>query len=224
MKKVAVIVAGGLGLRMQSDLPKQFIDLNGLPLLMHTINKFYQFDSSMQIRLVLPDSTTETWKLLCEQNKFTLPCMLFKGGENRYYSVKNGLEDLPASSIVAIHDGVRPLVSIGTISRCFELAGKNGTAVPVIPVSESLRKIDGEDSIAEARSNYRLIQTPQVFASEILIDAYNLPYDESFSDDATVVEKAGYKIYLAEGNEENIKITTPKDLWIAEVLLSHISK
>lgn len=224
MKKITIIVAGGTGSRMQSDLPKQFMELQGLPLLMHTINKFYTYDETMEIRLALPDSMNETWGMLCKEYNFNVPCKIYPGGETRYHSVKNCLIDLPSSSIVAVHDGVRPLVSIETISRCFELASQNGTAVPAVPVSESIRRVDGEDSVSEDRSNFRLIQTPQIFGSEILLDAYNLPYDESFTDDASVIEKAGYKIYLAVGNEDNIKITTPKDLQIAKVLFSNQKK
>ncbi len=222
MKKVAVIVAGGLGTRMQSEILKQFLALNGLPVLMHTMNRFYAVDTSCELRVVLPDSEIENWNKLCKDYNFTLPHKIFSGGETRYYSVKNGLQDLPSSSIVAIHDGVRPLVSTGTINRCYELAEKNGTAVPVVPVSESIRQVEGEDSVSVERTLFRLVQTPQVFNSDILLDAYNLPFEESFTDDASVIEKAGYKIYLTEGNEENIKITSQRDMLIAEIFLQRM--
>lgn len=218
MKKIAIIVAGGTGTRMESEVPKQFMLLNGLPVLMHTIRKFYACDSSIEIRIVLPESEIETWNELCNNNNFTIPCQVFPGGETRFHSVKNGLHDLSPHSLVAVHDGVRPLVSKDTIARCYTLAETNGSAVPVIPVRESIRKVEGEDSVSEERSHYRIVQTPQIFSSEILIDAYNLPFEDSFTDDASVVEKAGYKIYLTEGNEDNIKITTSKDLLIAELL------
>jgi len=218
MKKIALIVAGGLGTRMQSKIPKQFMVLNGLPLLMHTINKFYAYDSTIDLRVVLPESEIKIWNELCTEYNFNLSCKIFSAGETRFHSVKNGLHDLPSLALVGVHDGVRPLVSMGTITRCFKLAEINGTAVPVIPVSESIRRVEGEDSISEDRLMYRIVQTPQVFSSEILLDAYNLPFEDSFTDDASVVEKAGYKIYLTEGNEENLKITSLKDLLIAEIL------
>jgi len=218
MKKIALIVAGGFGTRMQSKIPKQFMEFNGLPLLMHTVNKFYAYDSSIELRVVLPESEVNTWNELCTEYNFNLPCKIFYGGETRFHSVKNGLHNLPSSALVGVHDGVRPLVSFGTITRCFKLAEINGTAVPVVPVSESIRRVEGKDSISEERLLYRIVQTPQVFSSEILLDAYNLPFEDSFTDDASVIEKAGYKIYLTEGNEENIKITSLKDLLIAEIL------
>jgi len=224
MKKIALIVAGGLGERMQSEIPKQFMKLGELPVLMHTINKLHAYDSLIELRIVLPESEIEVWNNLCAEFNFNLPCKIFPGGETRFHSVKNGLQNLPSSSIVGIHDGVRPLVSLDTIARCFQLAEKNGTAVPVIPVSESIRRVDGEDSVSEERSKFRLIQTPQVFSSEILLDAYNLPFEETFTDDASVIEKAGYKIYLTKGNEENIKITFPRDLLIAEFFLEQMKK
>lgn len=224
MKKVALIVAGGMGERMQSGIPKQFMVLNGLPILMHCARRFHLYDTAIDLRLVLPESEIETWNNLCEEHNFNLSCKIFPGGETRFHSVKNGLQDLPSSSLVGVHDGVRPLVSIDTVARCYDLAEKNGTAVPAIPISESIRRVDGEDSVAEERSMFRLIQTPQVFSSEILIDAYDLPYEETFTDDASVIEKAGYKIYLTEGNEENIKITYQKDLLIAEILAKQLEK
>jgi 2-C-methyl-D-erythritol 4-phosphate cytidylyltransferase len=220
MKKVVIIAAGGFGSRMRSDVPKQFLKLGQLPLIMHTLHKFRTYDPALELRLVLPESETATWEGLCREYNFNLPCALFPGGETRFHSVKNGLHQVGTPSLIAVHDGVRPLVSLGTISRCFQLAETSGTAVPVVAVSDSIRKVHGIDSVSEDRSTLRLVQTPQVFDSNILLDAYNLPYEESFTDDASVVEKAGYKIYLTEGNEENIKITSIKDLLIAEVLLS----
>jgi len=224
MKKVALIVAGGSGLRMQSEVPKQFMLLGKLPILMHTINRFYDYDQAIEIRVVLSEIEIETWEKLCRDYNFTIPCSIFHGGESRFHSVKNGLHELNSPSLIGVHDGVRPLVSMGTIARCFELAETSGAAIPVIPISESIRRFDGADSVSENRSIYRLVQTPQVFDSNILLDAYNLPYEESFTDDASVIEKAGYKIYLTEGNEENIKITSPNDLLIAEALLSQMNE
>ena len=224
MKKVVIIVAGGSGTRMESEVPKQFMLLNGLPVIMHTIHKFYAYDSSIEIRIVLPESEIETWNTLCINHNFAIPCQVFPGGETRFHSVKNGLHNLSTNALTGIHDGVRPLVSNGTITRCYDLAETNGSAVPVMPVPESIRKVEGEDSVSEERSLYRIVQTPQIFSSEILLDAYNLPFEDSFTDDASVVEKAGYKIYLTEGNEDNIKITTRKDLLIAELLDKNMKK
>lgn len=221
MKKIAIIVAGGAGNRMQSETPKQFMLLKNLPVLMHSINSFFNYDNNLELRLVLPESEIEEWQNLCNEFNFNIKHEVFTGGETRFHSVKNGLNEISSPSIIAIHDGVRPLVSENTISNCFDLAEQQGTAIPVLPVTESIREVIEEDSFARQRTNYRKVQTPQVFQSELLIDAYNAGYEEDFTDDASVVEKAGYKIYLAEGNEENIKITTPLDLVIAKALLEH---
>lgn len=221
MNKIAIIAAGGTGNRMQSDTPKQFMLLQKLPVLMHSMNTFFHYDNNLELRLVLPYSEIDVWNNLCKEFNFKISHKIFEGGETRFQSVKNGLKDISSSFLIAIHDGVRPLVSERTISNCFDLAENQGTAIPVIPVTESIRKVDQEDSIAKQRDLYRRVQTPQVFQSELLLDAYNAEYEEEFTDDASVVEKAGYKIYLAEGNEENIKITTPLDLVIAEALAKH---
>lgn len=186
---------------------------------MYSINAFNVYDSSIQIRVALPESEMETWKQLCSEYKFTVEHTLFPGGETRFHSVKNGLQNIPKQSLVAIHDGVRPLVSTKTIANCFKTAEEFGTAIPVISIDESIRKVQENDSVAEDRSAFKLVQTPQVFQSDILLDAYNTEYRQNFTDDATVVESAGFKIYITEGNEENIKITTAKDLIIAEALL-----
>jgi len=188
---------------------------------MHCINSFFKYDNNLELRLVLPESEIEEWKNLCNEFKFNIKHEVFAGGETRFHSVKNGLNNISSPSIVGIHDGVRPLVSESTISNCFELAEQQGTAIPVLPLTESIREVAEEDSFARQRTLYRKVQTPQVFQSELLLDAYNTEYEEDFTDDASVVEKAGYKIYLAEGNEENIKITTPLDLVIARALLEH---
>jgi len=222
MRKIALIVAGGTGIRMQAETPKQFMLLHNLPVLMYSLNIFFQYDKNLDVRLVLPESEMERWKTLCEEYHFKVSHVLFAGGETRFHSVKNGLKDIPDSSLVAIHDGVRPLVSKQTISNCFDLAEKQGTAIPVMPVIDSIRKVDQGDSTAESRSHFRTVQTPQVFQSELLLDAYNIEYQDNFTDDASVVEKAGYKIFLAEGNRENIKITSPLDLVIAEALIEHL--
>ena len=224
MKKIALIVAAGSGSRMKSDVPKQFLKLGKLPLIMHTMYKFHAYDPATELRLVLHESEMGTWENLCREYNFSLNCMIFPGGETRFHSVKNGLQNLITPSLIAVHDGVRPLVSTETIVRCFQLAESSGAAVPVITISESIRKVHGIDSVSEDRTMFRMVQTPQVFDSNILLDAYNLPYEESFTDDSSVVEKAGYKIYLTEGNRENIKITSPNDLLVAEALLSAIKE
>jgi 2-C-methyl-D-erythritol 4-phosphate cytidylyltransferase len=222
MKKIVVIVAGGSGNRMKSDLPKQFLLLGDKPVLMHTLYKFYNFDPEIELRLVLPQEETETWKKLCHEYNFNLKHTLFHGGKTRFHSVKNGLNGINNSSLVAIHDGVRPLVNQKTISNCFALASKNGSAIPVMPLTESIRKINKNSSKAGKREQFVTVQTPQVFKSEILLKSYNTDYIKSFTDDASVVEKAGYYVFLTEGNEENIKITTPKDLIIAEAIISGV--
>jgi len=224
MNKIVIIVAGGTGNRMQSETPKQFMLLQKLPVLMHSMNSFIKSDNNLELRLVLPESELEAWRNLCIEYNFKVKHAVFAGGETRFHSVKNGLEGINAPSIIAIHDGVRPLVSQKTIANCFDLALQQGTAIPVLPVTESIREVIEEDSFAKKRDDYRRVQTPQVFQSDLLLDAYDTEYEEDFTDDASVVEKAGYKIYLAEGNEENIKITTPLDFVIAEALLEYSQK
>ena len=219
MKKIVIIVAAGMGRRMNSDIPKQFILLDNIPILIRTIQVFYSYDSNIEIRLILPGEEIETWDKLCQEYNFALKHTVLSGGETRFQSVHNGLVDIDNPVLIAIHDGVRPLVSTKTIDDCFKIAEENGTAVPVLPLKESIREVLGEDSVSRNRGMFRIVQTPQVFQSEILLDAYNTEYLESFTDDASVVEHAGYKIYLSDGNEENIKITSPIDLRIAEILL-----
>jgi 2-C-methyl-D-erythritol 4-phosphate cytidylyltransferase len=221
MKKIAVIVAGGSGKRMKSDMPKQYLLLGDLPVLMHTLYKFYSFDNSIELRLVLPIDETITWKRLCLEYNFSLKHELFSGGETRFQSVKNGLAGIDNSSLIAVHDGVRPLVSHKTIRNCFNLALLKGSAIPVMPLTESIREINKKNSTAKKREQFLTVQTPQVFQSKILLESYNTEFDKSFTDDASVVEKAGYTVFLTEGNEENLKITTPKDMVIARALLSN---
>jgi 2-C-methyl-D-erythritol 4-phosphate cytidylyltransferase len=216
MKKIAIIVAGGRGKRMNSPLPKQFMLLQNKPILMITLEKFFLYDNTIELRLVLPSSEINNWNLLCEKYDFKLGHQIYEGGIHRFFSVKNGLQHIDGKSLIAIHDGVRPLVSLKTIKNCFELAEEKGTAVPVMNLTESIRQLTTDGSVNRDRSLYRLVQTPQVFQSEILVNAYHSEYQESFTDDASVVENYGAKIFLAEGNEENIKITSPQDLLIAE--------
>lgn len=220
MKLYVVIVAGGTGKRMGADIPKQFLELGGRPLLMHTIEVFRKFDESIEIITVLPENQIRHWCNLQEKYSFRIPQTMVKGGSARFYSVRNGLEFVEGSGLVAIHDGVRPFVSLDTIKRCFEMAEKHGNAIPVIPPSDTLRIIEGEDSSTLNRMNVRLVQTPQVFRTDLLKEAYRQEYAPEFTDDASVVEKTGAKINLVEGNRENIKITNPEDLLISNAFLS----
>lgn len=214
-----IIVAGGKGLRMKSDLPKQFIEIGGKPLLMHTIKRFYEFSKTMPIILVLPENHIEYWNDLCKQHNFLVPHTLALGGENRFYSVKNGLEKV-VTKYVAVHDGVRPLVNSDTIKRCFDEIEHRDAVIPVVDLVDSIRIVEDSDhSKPTDRSEFKLVQTPQVFRTDVLKKSYDLSYSEMFTDDASVVESAGYKVKLVEGNRENVKITTEIDLRIAEVLL-----
>jgi 2-C-methyl-D-erythritol 4-phosphate cytidylyltransferase len=219
LKNAVVIVAGGSGKRMGSEIPKQFIQLTGKPVLMHTINKFHHFDPTIKIVLVLPFDHIETWNRKCSEHRFTIAHEIVPGGEERYFSVKNGLSKIDDKYIVAIHDGVRPLVTEKVIVDAFRLAETHGGAVPVIPPGESLRKIHGDESNSVDRNQFVLVQTPQAFKSELIKKAYEIPYQEKFTDDATVFEAAGHTIHLVEGNPENIKITQPADLIFAEAVL-----
>lgn len=218
MKYSVVIVAGGQGLRMGSSLPKQYIPIGNVPILMRTIEAFYQFHSSIQIILVLPSSHQAYWSELCIQYKFIIPHEITSGGDTRFHSVKNGLQ-LALGDIIAVHDGVRPFVSKKVITECFYQAQKHGAAIPTIDVYETLRHINDNSSITVNRDEYRLVQTPQVFQSDLLKKAYEQAYNNIFTDDASVVEALGYSIHLVEGNRENIKITTPFDLTISQALI-----
>lgn len=204
---------------MGGDLPKQFLEVANLPILMHTITVFHAYDPRMQLIVVLPELQINIWKSLCKEFSFEVDHEIAVGGEVRYESVKNGLDKVDGAELIAIHDGVRPLVSHDTIRRCFECAAHYGTAIPVLPSSESIREGNFEESIPVDRSKYFLVQTPQVFSASILLNCYEQPYDPRFTDDASVVENKGTSIRLVEGNRENIKITFPQDLQIAELFL-----
>jgi len=216
--KIAIIVAGGKGERMQTDIPKQFIEIKGKPILMYTLEVFHQYEASIQLILVLPTIQINTWKELCIKHSFMIPHLIIQGGQTRFNSVKKGLGAVQGHALVAIHDGVRPFVSLDTIKRCFDSAEKSGTAIPVVDMEESIRHIIGNESHSVDRSAYKLVQTPQVFDSIILKKAYDQNFSNLFTDDASVVEAAGSKIHLVEGNRENIKITTGFDLELAEIL------
>lgn len=214
-----IIVAGGKGLRMGADLPKQFLPIGGKPVLMHTLEAFYKADAAMRLILVLPQSQQAYWKSLCEEYAFSIPHQVADGGETRFHSVKNGLALVDEAGLVGVHDGVRPFASIEVIRRCYAEAARYKAVVPVIDVVETIRMVQGDDSQTVDRNLYKLGQTPQVFDVALLKQAYHQSYIPGFTDDASVVEAYGEKIHLTEGNRENIKITTPFDLKIAETIL-----
>lgn len=218
----AIIVAGGKGLRMGGDIPKQFLPIGDKPVLMRTIERFREYSASLHIILVLPKAQQEYWRQLCAQYSFAVEHQIADGGATRYHSVQNGLNLIPddATGIVGIHDGVRPFVSIEVIDRCYETARTHDAVIPVTPVIETLRHINADGSGTNVlRSDYRLVQTPQTFDIQLLKRANEQPYSESFTDDASVVEAIGQKVTMIDGNRENIKITTPFDLAIAEQLM-----
>lgn len=215
-----IIVAGGSGIRMGSEIPKQFIELNGKPVLMHTIEKFYLFDPNMQLVVVLPIDQQTYWKELCEKHKFGMAHTIANGGITRFHSVKNALEKVENdATLIAVHDGVRPLVSTETIKRCIDVATEQQTAIPVISVNDSVREVTEAGSKPVDRSKLKLVQTPQVFNASLLKKAYQSAFRPEFTDDASVVEYEGATVTLVEGNTENIKITHPSDISIAETLL-----
>lgn len=204
---------------MHSETPKQFLNIAGSPVLMHTIRNFYEFSPDLKIKLVLPAPFINFWNSLCKRFEFQTPHSVIEGGDTRFQSVKNGLNGIPENNLVAIHDGVRPLVNHDTIKRVFQTAEKLGNAIPVVKINESIRRLKKNDSIPVDRQSYRLVQTPQCFHSNIITNAYKQDYQDNFMDDATVIAAMGIKINLVEGNFENIKITRPVDLKIAEAFL-----
>jgi 2-C-methyl-D-erythritol 4-phosphate cytidylyltransferase len=219
--KTVIIVAGGRGKRMGLDIPKQFLKLNDTPILLLTMLRFYDYDNKIKIILALPEDEIRTWETITSQRNDVPSHLIVEGGKERFFSVKNSLAHVGKDEIVAIHDGVRPFVSIETIRRCFEKARQCGTAIPLIPLTESIRYLENEtQSLAVNREKYRTVQTPQVFNSDILIPAYEQPYSSDFTDDASVVEKFGYPVSSVEGNIENIKLTTPMDMNIAKILIN----
>lgn len=215
MDYYVLIVAGGKGLRMGGDIPKQFLPIGGKPILMRTIEAFRSVFDDVKIVLVLPADQHDYWQELCRKHDFRSPELIANGGATRFHSVSNGLNLLPddKDAVVGVHDGVRPFVSAETIRRCFSAAAEGKAVVPVVPVVETLRQIlpDGK-SLTRPRDEYRLVQTPQTFPLALLKEAYRQPFSEAFTDDASVVEALGKEITMVEGNRENIKITTPSDL------------
>ena len=221
MSDYIIVVAGGKGLRMGGDIPKQFLPVNGRPVLMRTLERFREYDEDINIILVLPKAQQDYWSHLCSEYDFHIPHKIADGGATRFHSVQNGLKLIPdtAQGIVGVHDGVRPFVSTDVIRHCYEAARVHKAVIPVTPVVETLRHINADGSGDNVlRSDYRLVQTPQTFDIQLLKQANKQQYRESFTDDASVVEGIGQKVTMVEGNRENIKITTPFDLIIAEAL------
>ena len=227
MKPYVIIIAGGKGLRMGSDLPKQFIPVKGRPLLMHTVEKFGDWNPNAEIVLVLPADHQPYWKMLCREIGCQVEHRIVAGGETRFHSVRNGLEAIRGeieqdaeNVLIAVHDGVRPFVSTKVITACFEQASIKGAVVPVLPVVDSLREVDAQGkSKAVDRSRYYAVHTPQAFQADLLLRAYSQDYSPLFTDDASVVEATGVPVSTVPSNPENIKITTPLDLVIAKALL-----
>jgi 2-C-methyl-D-erythritol 4-phosphate cytidylyltransferase len=216
-----IIVAGGKGLRMGSDIPKQFLPIGGKPVLMRTLERFKAYSADLQIILVLPEAQQDYWRQLCEEYHFSVEYQLANGGQTRFHSVQNGLALVPdnAEGVVGVHDGVRPFPSIEVIRNCYETARTAKAVIPVISVVETVRHLTPANSVTVPRDEYKLVQTPQTFDIQLLKAANRQPYNDGFTDDASVVESYGHQITLVEGNRENIKITTPYDLKIAEVLI-----
>lgn len=208
-------------MRMGSDIPKQFLPIGGKPVLMRTLERFREYSKDIQIILVLPEAQQAYWHQLCQEYHFDVEYTLANGGQTRFHSVQNGLAKVPddAIGVVGVHDGVRPFPSIEVIRNCYTTAREKKAVIPVIPVVETVRHLEGEQSKTVPRDAYRLVQTPQTFDIQLLKAANRQPYNDGFTDDASVVEAFGYNITLVEGNRENIKITTPYDLKIAEVLI-----
>jgi 2-C-methyl-D-erythritol 4-phosphate cytidylyltransferase len=223
MKKNAVIVAGGNGLRMGAFIPKQFLLLKGKPLLWHTLNTFLNAYDDMQVILVLPEEHIERGEAIVNELENSGRVVITKGGATRYHSVQNGLKLVAENSIVFVHDGVRCLISKDLIQRCYEQALKKGSAIPEVAATDSIRiATDDNNSIVADRTKVRIIQTPQTFKSEIIVPAFNQTYNDAFTDEATVVEAFGTAIFLVEGDYNNIKVTRPVDLVIAEKILEEL--
>lgn len=222
MRKAAVLVAGGKGSRMGGTISKQYLPMGGKPVLMHTLKRFHEADPNIFLILVLPESDFSIWKNLCKEYKFSLDHLVIAGGNSRFQSVKNGLNEVPfEDGLVAIHDGVRPFVKKEVILESFAEAEKSGSAIAVIDLKDSIRKVgeNGESSFQE-RHYFRLVQTPQTFQIDKIKKAFEVDELPQFTDDATVYENQGWVVTLIPGNPENIKITTPEDLDYADFLLS----
>lgn len=219
-EKAVIIVAGGTGTRMQLKTAKQFLPIAGRPVILHTLDAFREYDPELQIIIVLYRDLFSDFQGLLKEYNYQLNCTLTEGGEERFHSVKNGLNKLNTNvEVVAVHDAVRPLVSLETISRTFAEASSTGAAIPAVPVVDTIRELNENESITLSRNKLRAVQTPQCFKAEIIRSSYDVDYNSIFTDDASVVEAAGHHISIVEGNRTNIKITTREDLLIAEALL-----
>ena len=218
-----IIVAGGKGLRMGGDLPKQFMPLHGKPVLMHTIERFRAYSDELKIILVLPHEQQDYWRQICQKHNFNVEHTVVDGGQTRFHSSQNGVAAVPddATGVIGIHDGVRPFVSEETIARCFEAARQFGAALPVLPVTDTLRRVTDDGGYNVQRNDYRTVQTPQTFDAQLLKQAFKQPYPDNFTGDASVVEALGHKVTMVDGNRENIKLTTPFDLVVAEALIKN---
>jgi len=224
VKRYAIIVAGGSGQRMNSSLPKQFLRIKNKIILMKSIDAFYSFDPEIEFVVAIPENQIDFWKELVIKEGFPVRHKIVAGGATRFHSVRNAISTIGCDGFVAIHDGVRPLVSKKTIQDVFELAEKSGNAIPFVNINDSLRFVDGIKNISVDRTKYISIQTPQVFDCILIKKAYEQPYSENFTDDASVVENLGIKINLVPGNHENIKITNQVDLQLAEILSDYLSE
>jgi 2-C-methyl-D-erythritol 4-phosphate cytidylyltransferase len=220
MERTTIIVAGGSGKRLGGPVPKQFQTVNGRPLLMWTITAFHRFDPTMPLIVVLPREHFDIWRALCMGHRFQIDHQVVAGGEQRWHSVKAGLALVKGDGLVAVHDGVRPIVGRELIGRCFDAAHRQAAAIPVMPVVPSIRETTPEGSRALDRSRLLAVQTPQCFHVDLLRKAFEQPYDSTFTDEATLVERMGVKVALVEGDPENIKVTTAMDMRLAELLLN----
>ncbi len=220
IRRFLIVVAGGTGTRMQSAVPKQFMPIGGIPILVHTLRQFHAWDKDLQLIVVMHADWIGQWHELAQTHCPEIVHQVVRGGQERFDSVKAGLACIAdQEAIVGIHDAVRPLVSKATMQRCFDAAHRWGSAIPCVPVTDSIRMVVGSGSKHIDRAALRAVQTPQCFSMDILQKAYQQTYQSTFTDDASVVEAAGFAVELVEGNRENIKITNPEDILVAESLL-----
>ena len=215
----ALIVAGGSGSRMQSNVPKQFMKLGDKPVLLHTLEAFHNFDRNIQLVLVLPATEISLWKEIRKEREVKIPHAIVEGGASRFQSVKQGLALVPPEALVAIHDGVRPFIQKETLEQAYAMAAEKGAAITTVPLKESIRRVSGEGSKAEDRSNFYIVQTPQIFQARLIKKAYRQEESSRFTDCASVAEAAGHEVFMVEGSYSNIKITSPEDMLLAEALL-----
>jgi 2-C-methyl-D-erythritol 4-phosphate cytidylyltransferase len=220
MSRAMIVVAGGSGSRMGAEVPKQFLHLKGRPLLMHTLAHLHSMDTAMKLVLALPQEHIATWKSLSHKHHFSVAHIVVAGGPTRFRSVENALKAVGPYDLIGIHDGVRPFVAASVVRACFDAAQAFGAAVPVVEIVQSLRKVDGTESMAVNRADFKAVQTPQCFQSDILLHAFAVAAHDQYTDDAAVVEATGQRIALVEGNHENIKVTTPLDMRLAELLIN----